>query len=116
MDALLDPQTRDYTGTRATSLQNAVYIRLETPLGFYWAAPDVGSRLYTLAREKDTPRVRTLAAQYAQQALDPLVTSGRARSVSVSAMSGQTGWLLLPIDVVDAGGNPQHFQHPVKVS
>ena len=115
MDALLDPKTRDYTGTRATSLQNAVYIRLETPLGFYWAAPDIGSKLYLLAREKDTPRVRTLAVQYAQQALDPLVNSKRAQSVSVSALPSETGWLILAINVVDAAGNPHHFQYPVKV-
>lgn len=115
MDAFLDPKTRDYTGTRATSLQNAVYIRLETPLGFYWAAPDIGSKLYLLKREKDVSRVHTLAVQYAQQALNPLVKNGRAQRVSVSSMPGETGWLILIIDVVDAAGNPQHFQHPVKV-
>lgn len=116
MDALLDPKTRDYTGTRATSLQNAVYIRLETPLGSYWADPDLGSKLYLLARSKDTLRVHTLAVQYAEQALDSLVSSGRAQSVTVSSKSGETGWLFLLIDVVDAAGNPHHFQHPVKVS
>ncbi|KAF1051693.1 MAG: hypothetical protein GAK41_01249 [Burkholderia gladioli] len=68
----MNPQTGGYTGTQ-TTLANAVYIRLATPLGSWWAAPDVGSRLHTLAREKDTPRVRGLAAQYAEQALDPLV-------------------------------------------
>lgn len=116
MDALLNPQTGGYTGTQTTTLANAVYIRLATPLGSWWAAPDVGSLLHTLAREKDTPRVRGLAVQYAEQALDSLVKNGRASKVSVSAASGEKGWLILLIEVIDATGDVQHFQHPVKVS
>lgn len=116
MDALLNPTTRDYDGTSTQTLANAVYIRLTTPLGFYWAAPTVGSKLYLLSREKDTPRVRGLAVQYAEQALAPLVTSKRATSVSVAAEAGNKGWLILLIEVVDATGTPQHFKHPVKVA
>lgn len=116
MDALLNPQTGGYTDTQTTTLANAVYIRLATPLGAWWAAPDVGSLLHTLAREKDTPRVRGLAVQYAEQALAPLIKDGRASKVSVLAAAGEKGWLILLIEVHDATGNVQHFQHPVKVS
>ncbi len=116
MDALLNPQTGGYTGTQTTTLANAVYIRLTTPLGSWWAAPDVGSLLHTLAREKNTPRVRGLSVQYAEQALAPLLKDGRAREVLVSSEPGQTDWLSLRIEVYDATGNVQHFQHPVKVS
>ncbi|WP_103860065.1 phage GP46 family protein, partial [Burkholderia pseudomallei] len=105
-----------YTGTQTTTLANAVYIRLATPLGSWWAALDVGSLLHTLAREKDTPRVRRLAVQYAEQALAPLVKDGRARKVSVSSASAEKGWLILFIEVVDVTGDVRHFQHPVKVS
>ncbi len=86
-DAALDTLTGDYTGERISSLANAVYLRLMTPLGSWWAAPSVGSRLHELEREKDVARVRRLAVQYAEQALQPLVTDGRARVVSV-AVSG----------------------------
>ncbi|WP_175857032.1 phage GP46 family protein [Burkholderia anthina] len=116
MDALLDPTTRDYAGTSTSTLQTAVYIRLATPLGFYWAAPDVGSKLYTLQREKDTPRVRGLAVQYCEQALEPLLKQGRATSITVTPMVGDPGWLVLLITIVDAAGRTQHFKHPVKVS
>lgn len=116
MDALLDPSTRDYAGTSTSTLQTAVYIRLTTPLGFYWAAPDVGSKLYTLQREKDTPRVRGLAVQYTEQALDPLLKQGRATSITVAAQSSDPGWIILLITIVDAASRTQHFKHPVKVS
>lgn len=116
MDALLDPFTRDYTGASTQTLANAVYLRLETPLGSWWAVPTLGSKLYLLSREKDMPRVRALAVQYAEQALQPLVDDQRASSVSVSAIAGDTGWLILLVDVTDATGSVQHFKHPVKVA
>ncbi len=116
MDALIDPSTRDYTGASTHTLANAVYIRVTTPLGSYWAAPTIGSKLHLLSREKDTPRIRLLAAQYAEQALQPLIDSGRASALSVSSATGETGWLILLIDITDASGKVQHFEHPVKVA
>ncbi|GAB7214758.1 hypothetical protein OS42_13690 [Dickeya oryzae] len=52
MDNLLNPTTGDYTGTATDTLANAVYIRLMTPLGSYWAVPSLGSKLHLLTREK----------------------------------------------------------------
>ncbi|HDR9026854.1 TPA: phage GP46 family protein [Burkholderia vietnamiensis] len=116
MDALLNPTTADYAGTRTQSLANAVYLRLQTPLGSYWADPDLGSRLHELQREKDTPRVRGLAIQYAEQALQPLLDDRRATAIAVSAVDYLPGWMVLLIEVTDATGDTQHFKHPVKVS
>ncbi|VWB81932.1 phage GP46 family protein [Burkholderia aenigmatica] len=116
MDALLDPTTGDYTGTRTQSLANAVYLRLQTPLGSYWADPNLGSRLHELQREKDTPRVRSLAVQYAEQALQPLLDDRRASDITITTADFQPGWMVLLIAVTDATGDVQHFKHPVKVS
>ncbi|RQU99213.1 hypothetical protein DF039_38015 [Burkholderia cenocepacia] len=116
MDALLNPRTGGYTGTQTDTLANAVYLRLTTPLGSWWAAREVGSLLHTLAREKDTPRVRQLAQQYAEQALAPIVKDGRATRITVTAMSGETGWVVLLIEVHGATDHVRHFEHPVKVS
>ena len=115
MDPALDPTTGGYTGARTISLSNAVYLRLQTPLGSYWADKTLGSRLHELAREKDVARVRGLAVQYAEQALQPLLDDGRASSSTVTATHLRVGWLLLQIEIVDASGKPQHFKHPVKV-
>ncbi|WP_420996247.1 phage GP46 family protein [Cupriavidus sp. 30B13] len=115
MDALLDPQTGSYTGTRTNTLANAIYLRLQTPLGSWWADKTLGSRLHELKREKDKPRVAKLAQQYAGQALQPILDDGRAKSITVSTSRPQSGWLVLLIEVVDAGGRVQHFQHPVRV-
>lgn len=115
MDPALDPTTGGYAGTRTTTLSNAVYLRLQTPLGSYWADPTLGSRLHELMREKDLARVYSLAKQYAEQALRPLADDGRALSVAITTNPLRAGWLMLLIDVVDASGKPQHFEHPAKV-
>lgn len=89
--------------------------RLATPLGSYWADASLGSRLHELKREKDVPRVHRLAAQYASQALQPLLDDGRAKSITVDTKAGQRGWLLLLITVTDNAGTPQTFEHPVRI-
>jgi len=115
MDALIDPATSDYTGTRTISLANAVYLRLMTPLGSWWADPKIGSRLHELTREKDLPRFYTLARQYAEQALKPLIDDGRAREIAVSTSSPQLGHCELHIRVLDASGQEHHYAYPIKV-
>jgi len=115
MDAQIDPQTRDLTGGRIASLANAVYLRLMVPLGTWWADSAVGSRLHELQREKDLSRVAKLAEQYARQALQPLRDDGRASNVDVAAERAGAGWLRLQVDVVDAGGQRQTFEHLVRV-
>ncbi|MGX5053109.1 phage GP46 family protein [Enterobacter asburiae] len=115
MDRKLNPYTGDYTGTRTTGLENAVLLRLKTPLGGWLFAPGLGSRLHLLPR-KDSEATRALAEQYAWQALEPLVTDGRAQSVSVTATRKRAGWIDLNIRVLQADGKTATFQHPVKVN
>lgn len=116
MDPQIDPITADYSGERIHSLANAVYLRLKTPLGSWWADPTLGSRLHELERELDLPRVRLLAKQYAQQALAPLIDTQRAQRVTISVAHPRNGWCDLLIGVVDNTGQEQQFQHPVRVA
>lgn len=115
MDAGLDPTTSDYSGQRINTLANAVYLRLATPLGSYWADPQLGSRLHELRRQKDLSRVRVLLRQYSEQALAPILADGRARSIDVSVISIEPGRAELQIEAVDQSGRDQIFKHPVKV-
>lgn len=117
MDALIDPVTADYAVPyqRIETLANAVYLRLMTPLGSWWADPSLGSRLHELQREKDKDRVYVLARQYAEQALRPLLTSRRARSITVDAQRLRPGWCALLIEVVESGGQVSRFKHHVRV-
>lgn len=121
MDALIDPASRDYilasgspTRDPAGGLANAVYLRLATPLGSYWADATLGSRLHELRREKDLPRVAVLAKQYAEQALAPILADGRATAIDV-ATERQTGRLALLVEVTAADGSRLTFTHPVTV-
>lgn len=116
MDPRINPSTGDYSGERVTTLANAVYLRLMTPLGSWWADPDMGSRLHELERERDVPRVRKLAKQYAEQALAPLVKALRAKEITVEAEQRRVGWCDLRVTVIDETGQELHFKHPVKVA
>lgn len=122
MDPWIDPTTRDYplsggklTPDPAGGLANAVYFRLMTPLGSYWAEPALGSRLHELQREKDVARVARLAQQYAEQALQPILDDGRAMSIKIET-ARQPGRLLLLITITASNGNTVTFQHPVSVA
>jgi len=122
MDTYLSPITRDYVYAAgalqrdpARGLANAVYLRLATPRGGWWADATLGSRLHELARENDLTRVQLLAKQYCEQALAPIVADGRARSVTVETERSRDGRLLLLVQVIDAGGREFLFEHPVKV-
>ena len=115
MDALISPQSADYSGSRTDTLANAVYLRLATPLGSYWQDPALGSRLHELQRLKDVARVAVLARQYAEQALVPLLDDGRAKRITVTT-ERQPARLALHIEVLDASGRTQTFLHAVKVA
>lgn len=116
MDMLIDPLTRDYSGQRTTTLANAVYLRLMTPLGTWWVDRELGSRLHELQREKDLPRVHKLAKQYAELALAPIIADGRASKITVTTDNyDRPGWCLLHIEVVDKTSQRQLFKYPVKV-
>lgn len=120
-DAWIDPAKGDYFLTAgaplrdpAGGLANAVYIRLMTPLGGYWADATLGSRLHELQRMKDLARVAVLARQYAQEALAPILADGRATAIVVST-ERQAGRLALLVEVTAASGERLTFQHPVTV-
>lgn len=122
MDTWINPSTGDYEISNgmavrdlASGLANAVYLRLMTPLGSYWADTTLGSRLHELQREKDVGRVAILARQYAEQALAPIKADGRATDIQVSSERPGNGRLLLLIEVTAASGERQTFKYPVKV-
>lgn len=127
MDAFIDPKTAAYvnTGTDlqrdpARGLANAIYLRLVTPLGSYWANTGLGSRLHELARAKAMPNIDLLARQYARDALLGLLDDGRARSIDIATqlqpMADASKSLHLQITVVDASGNTVAFTHHVPVA
>lgn len=102
MDKELNTLTGDYTGKTINHLKNAIYIRLKTPLGSWWADASIGSLLHTLAREKDQLRVGVLAKQYAEEALQPIIDDGRAESIHVVVDQPKNSWLYLNITVQTA--------------
>lgn len=127
MDTYIDPTTGAYvsTGTDlqqdpARGLANAVYLRLMTPLGSYWAAPLIGSRLHELVRSKALANREVMARQYAQTALQDLLDDGRAQAITVAtnmqAMDDASKVLQLVIEVVDASGKAYTFKHHVPVA
>lgn len=122
MATWINPDTRDYVllsgllqSDPAGGLANACYLRLSTPLGTYWADKTMGSLLHTLRREKDVMRVSRLAKQYAEQALAPILTDGRATNIAVTTDQPHNGRLYLLIEVIAASGQALTFKCPVGV-
>ena len=120
-DTYIDPSTGDYVQASgdlardpADGLANAVYLRVMTPLGTWWADTTLGSRLHELQREKDMPRVQRLAVQYVQQCLQPLVDDGRALAVDVQPEHAP-GRLNLLVTITDAGQAERTFDFFIKV-
>ena len=120
-DAYIDPKTGAYVALNgdlsldpANGLANAVYLRVMTPLGTWWADPRLGSRLHELQREKDVPRVQRLARQYIEQALQPLIDDGRVSSINVTT-EHQPGRLAVRVELLDAAQVTQTFDVQVKV-
>lgn len=120
-DTYIDPATADYVQLNgdlardvAGGLGVAVYLRVMTPLGSWWADPTLGSRLHELQREKDVARVQRLAVQYVQQCLQPLVDDGRALAVDVQA-AHVPGRLNLLVTITDAGQAERAFEYFIKV-
>lgn len=115
MDREISPLTRDYTSEKIDTLQNAVYIRLTTPKGSWWADGTLGSLLHLIQREKDLSRVGLLAQQYTEEALQPIIDDGRAKSITVTHEQPKDGSLNLLISVIDNRGVKFEFKHPVKL-
>ena len=116
MDSHINPVTGDYDHTFIGDLSNAVYLRITVPLGSYWADPTLGSKLYTLVGSKDVARNRSLAIQYATNALQPLIDSKRADSLTIDAVMNGVGRLCVFGKVYQSGVLVAQFSNYVKVS
>ncbi|MCF7963966.1 MAG: phage GP46 family protein [Methylobacter tundripaludum] len=119
----LSPITRGYSSSNGVlardpsgGLLNAAIIRILTPLGGYWAEPQLGSRLHELLREKDVQRVGKLARQYAEQALQGMVDDGRLTGVEVLVDQPHDGRLRMAIELLAATGQRWGFEYFVRVA
>lgn len=74
----------------------------------------IGSRLWLLAREKQTSQTLNLARQYAQEALAWLVEDGVAEEVSVETQWVRQGVLGLEVLVHRPGISPDRFIYQVQ--
>lgn len=127
MDAYIDPTTAAYVST-ATDLQrdpadglaNAIYLRLKTPLGSWWAQPTIGSRLHELARAKASTALLQAARQSCQTALAPMVSDGRLSSVDIDAelhnMDDGSKSMALRVVATAANGRVVTFTHHIPVA
>lgn len=123
MTSYLNPTTADYSliggvieKDPAGGIANAIYLRLMTPLGSWWADVTLGSRLHELERTKDVSRVGIQTKQFAEVALRPLLDDGRATSVAVTVQQPKNGRALLSVEVVAATGAKVIFNQFIKVA
>ncbi len=85
----------------------------ETDRRGWWAdtATDrIGSRLWLLARSKDTPQVRALAEQYAREALAWMIEDRVCDVIDVRAVIPRVGILGLEITIHRPTSDPVKFR------
>jgi phage gp46-like protein len=107
-------------------LQTAVYISLftdaedtegrTTQRGGWWddaidSYGSLGSRLWTLGREKMTADICARAQKYCEEALQWMLDSGAAKSVSVTATRSGLYWLTIDIDVTKPDDSATTFTY-----
>ena len=73
------------TFVKAENIMNNIYLSLKVKRGSFFYDPTFGSRLYLLDREKNTEIKRQLAVDYAKEALQWMISSGKAQAVDVFA-------------------------------
>ena len=73
------------TFVKAENIMNNIYLSLKVKRGSFFYDPTFGSRLYLLDREKNTEIKKQLAIDYAREALQWLIASGKAQTVHVYA-------------------------------
>ncbi len=70
----------------------------------------IGSRLWLLDREKQTPQTLNRAREYAEEALQWMIEDGVAESVNVAAEWVRTGMLSLSIEIVRPDSNSESYR------
>ncbi len=116
--ALIDPATRDYIqesfdAALVAPLIDAAALRLRTRRGSWWRNPLLGSRFYLL--KKDTSHALVLAKQYAEEALQPLVSSKRVKSMKVTATRVAVGSFKILVRLETPTGASVVVEHFVRV-
>jgi phage gp46-like protein len=110
------PDLGAMTFDKATDLYNNVYLSLMISRGSWFANPAFGSRFHLL--KKNVPRAAALAEEYAREALQWLLDTGRARKIEVNAERdpGQDlNRLKLEVRVTAKDGRPLVFERFIEV-
>lgn len=94
----------------------AIYLRIKTPLGSWWADKTLGSRLHELQRAKDLPRVGVQIKEFAESALQPMLADGRLQSLAVAVQQLHDGRALLQVDALAAAGQKVVFKQFIQVA
>jgi len=107
VDRIIDPLTRDYVLVSATgdwettrSARTSVYHAILAHRGKWAADSNFGSRLYELARAKNTFRMRAVIADMITEALQPLINDGSV-SEPVVIVEREVGRIVVEATVTD---------------
>lgn len=107
------------TFTKATTLMNNVFLSLMVKRGSFFADPSFGSRLHLLQRAKNTETTKRLAEDYAREALQWMLDTGKVTNIDVRAERDRTVNLYrmkLLVEVTPANGeDPVAFSTFVNV-
>jgi phage gp46-like protein len=101
---------------QAATIFNNVYLSLTVRRGAFFQNPGFGSRLHLL--KKNTLRAAALAEEYAKEALQWLLDTGKAASITIAARRDadqDLHRLTLWVEVAQKDGQVVVFEHFVEV-
>lgn len=101
---------------KADTIFNNVYLSLVVQRGAWFQNPAFGSRLHLL--KKNVPRSASLAEEYAREALQWLLDTGKATQIEIRAERDRLQdlhRLKLWVEVTQADGQILPFEHFVEV-
>lgn len=106
----------DMSWNPADSLKNNVWLSLNIRRGSFFAAMDFGMRK---PPGKNTPKAEALVKEYAQEALQWMLNTGRATEIEVSTVRDTQRWpnrILLSGTIVQASGRRLPFEQFVELT
>lgn len=119
-DFRIDPNSRDYAikGGRyelVEDIRNNIYLSLNVRKGTWPFAPELGSRLHLLEREKSLERVARKAKEYCDEALKWIIDKGRAESIEVTVELDKANMRLKCLIEAVQKGKTITYEHFVEV-
>jgi len=90
------------------SIRNNIFLSLTLARGAFFQDPTFGHRLNEV--KKNTVNAPALVKEYAREALQWVIDTGRAKSITIETERGEKDRINISVSAVEADGNEVKFE------